>query len=61
MSEKYMDIKTTKRSVGRPKMKPSDRRSYQRIAILDTTYKRAAKNAKKEGLKLLDYIDSIIK
>lgn len=46
---------------GRPPKKPEDRRSYQRVAMLTSTYKKATYNAAKRDLSLIDYFDKVIK
>lgn len=45
---------------GRPPKDPEDRRQYQRIAILYSTYLRATYNAAKKNQNILEYFDDIV-
>ena len=49
-----------KKGPGRPKKDKQDLRTYQRVALLESTYNRATYNAAKLDLPLLEYFDKIV-
>jgi hypothetical protein len=51
----------TKNKVGRPRKDLKDRTRYEYIAIRESSYAKIKAHCVKNNIKIIDYIDSLIK